>query len=494
MSPAPVSLREYRDLLSRAGLLAADAAPLPEGADRLLTGLCYDSRAVQPGDLFVCKGNAFKEEYLDQAIQNGAAAYVSERDFGRTVPCLKVSDVRFALGLLADRFFGHPSGRLMIAGVTGTKGKTTVTHMMRACLDRCGVKSGVIGTVGAYYGDKFIPTVNTTPESYETQKLLREMADAGCKVACMEVSSLGLKSHRVDGIRFDTAVFTNLSPDHIGGAEHDSFEEYAYWKKQLFHGCGRALLNADDPFSQEIIAELDCPYQTFSVGEAADFSAENVERLRADNFFGVGFTCRTGDGVYDVKTAMPGFFSVYNALAAFGVCVNLGAKPEQAAAALETAKVRGRNECIEVPADYDVIIDYAHNGQSFHSVIDTFSEYDHNRIITVFGSVGDRAQLRREEMGLLSGARADLSIITTDDPGYEDPAAICEEIAGFVKKAGGAYEIIVDRAEAVRYALSIAEKGDIVLLLGKGHETAQKVKGEKVPYSDYETVYDYFNN
>ncbi|MBQ6066496.1 MAG: UDP-N-acetylmuramoyl-L-alanyl-D-glutamate--2,6-diaminopimelate ligase [Clostridia bacterium] len=461
-----------------------------------IADIVYDSRKAAPGTLFVALCGAFSDghDYAEGAYLRGARAFLVQKDVALPADALvvKTADTRAALAVLSGNFFGHPDRELAVIGVTGTKGKTTVTHMMRACLDRCGIKSGVIGTVGAYYGDTFVPTVNTTPESYETQKLLREMADAGCRVACMEVSSLGLKSHRVDGIRFHTAVFTNLSPDHIGGAEHDSFEEYAYWKKQLFHGCGRALLNADDPFSQEIIAELDCPYQTFSVGEAADFSASDVQRLRADNFFGVGFTCHTKDGAYPVKSAMPGFFSVYNALAAFGVCVGLDAKPEQAAAAMAAAKVRGRNECIEVPADYDVIIDYAHNGQSFRSVIDTFAEYDHNRIITVFGSVGDRAQLRRREMGEVSGRLADLSVVTTDDPGFEDPQAIAEEIASYVKKAGGVYRIIVDREQAVACALSEARKGDIVLILGKGHETYQKVRGEKVYYSDHEAVAAYF--
>ena len=481
-------------LLSK--LLSGVSCTCPDFADVDVADIVYDSRKAAPGTLFVALCGAFSDghDYAEGAYLRGARAFLVQKDVAlpSDAVVVKTDDTRAVLAVISGTFFGHPDRELAVIGVTGTKGKTTVTHMMRSCLDGCGIKSGVIGTVGAYYGDTFIPTVNTTPESYETQKILREMADAGCKVACMEVSSLGLKSHRVDGIRFHTAVFTNLSPDHIGGAEHDSFEEYAYWKKQLFHGCGRALLNADDPFSQEIVKELNCPYETFSMGEEADFSADDVVRLRGDNFFGVGFTCHTKDGSFAVKSAMPGLFSVYNALAAFGVCVNLGAGPEQAAAALATAKVRGRNECVEVPADYDVIIDYAHNGQSFHSVIDTFAEYDHNRIITVFGSVGDRAQLRRREMGEVSGRKADLSVITTDDPGFEDPQAIAEEIAAAVEKAGGQYKIIVDREQAVAYALSEAKKGDIVLILGKGHETYQKVCGEKVYYSDHEAVAKFF--
>lgn len=464
--------------------------------DRDVDDIVYDSRKASPDKVFVALTGAFTDghDYAESAYLKGVRVFVTERCLPLPADAVVIvaENSRAALGLMSAELFGHPEKELDVIGVTGTKGKTTVTHMLRHCLDECGIKSGVIGTVGAYYGSSFVPTVNTTPESYEIMHLMRLMADAGCKTVCMEVSSIGLKAHRTDGIEFAAAVFTNLSPDHIGGAEHDSFEEYAYWKKQLFLQCKKAYLCADDPFSDEIIKEIHCPYVTFAVNASADMTAENIKPLGGNNFFGVSFDLLTDGTTVHAKAAMPGIFSVENALAAVSVCKGLGIPVEKAAKALETAKVNGRNECVHVDADYDVIIDYAHNGQSFNSVIDTFAVYPHNRIITVFGSVGDRAQLRRREMGEISGRKADLSIITSDDPGYEDPQKIAEEIADAVQKAGGKYIIETDRKAAVFKALDLAEKGDIVLLLGKGHETAQKIKGEKVHFSDRETVEEYF--
>ena len=458
--------------------------------------IVYDSRKAKPGVLFVALRGAFSDghDYAESAYFNGARYFLAERPLSLPDDAVTVltADTRAGLAVISATFFGHPERELTVIGVTGTKGKTTVTHMLRHCLDSCGIKSGVIGTVGAYYGDVFAPTVNTTPESYETMKLMRQMADAGCKAVCMEVSSLGIKHHRVDGIRFREAVFTNLSPDHIGGAEHQSFEEYAGWKLRLFSQCDRAALCADQPFSEKIIETLTVPYTTFSVYGDADVRAGEIRPLRENNFFGASFACTAGDRTLEVRVSMPGTFSVENALACIAVCLDLGVPAEKVAAALETVAVRGRNDCVPVPADYDVIVDYAHNGQSFASVIGTFAAYEHARIITVFGSVGDRAELRRREMGLVSGRLADLSVITTDDPGFEDPEKIAADIAAAVAEAGGKYLIVTDREAAVHRALAEAKKGDIVLLLGKGHETAQKVCGKKVPYSDYASVASYF--
>lgn len=465
-------------------------------SDREIADIVYDSRKACKDTLFVCLTGAYSDghDYAQSAYDKGVRVFLAERKLSLPGDAVVIvtKNSRAALAVISGNFFSHPDKELAVIGVTGTKGKTTITHMMRTCLDKCSIKSGVIGTVGAYYEDKFIPTVNTTPESYETQKLMRLMADAGCKAVCMEVSSIGLKTHRVDGIHFDTAVFTNLSPDHIGGAEHGSFEEYAYWKKQLFNRCDFAVLNNDDLFSEELKEIINCPYETISLNEAADITAADIKNLREDGFFGVGFLCKYKNEEFRLKTALPGFFSVYNALCAAAVCLHLGVSPEKLANALPFAKVKGRSECIDVPTDFDVIIDYAHNGTSFNSIFDTVSAYEHNRIITVFGSVGDRAQLRRKEMGLISGKRSDLSVITDDDPGYEDSNKIAEEIAGFVRESGGEYVIITDRREAVFHALSVAKKGDIVLLLGKGHETVQKVKGEKIHYSDHESVNEFF--
>lgn len=468
----------------------------PDFKDTDIGEIVYSSRNAAPDTMFVALVGAFSDghDYAESAYLLGTRVFLLSKKV--SLPgdalCIYVENTRETLSIISANFFSHPDKEIDVIGVTGTKGKTTVTHMLYTCLNECGIKSGVIGTVGAYFDGKYIPTVNTTPESYEIHKLLRLMADAGCKVCCMEVSSIGIKNYRVKGITFDTAVFTNLSPDHIGGAEHDSFEEYAYWKKQLFNSCRRAIFNKDDAFSEEIIKDINVPFTEFSISCSSELYADDIKNLRSEGFFGVGFTYNTQEGSVDARIAMPGFFSVYNALAAISVCKQYGIEDRKIVDALLTARVKGRNELMNVNAPYAVIIDYAHNGQSFNSVLDTVREYPHNRIICVYGSVGDRAQLRRQEMGLVCGKKADLSIITTDDPGYEDPLSIAKEIASFVEKEGGKYEIIVDRTKAVHYALSIAEKDDIVLILGKGHETAQKIRGEKVYYSDHEAVEQFF--
>lgn len=461
-----------------------------------ISDIVYDSRKAQKGTLFVALCGAFSDghDYVQKAYENGARVFLCQKEVSLPddATVILTQDTRAALSVISGNFFRHPDRELRLIGVTGTKGKTTITHMLRTVLDKCGVKCGVIGTAGAYYGEKYIPTINTTPESYETLKILRKMADAGCQAVCMEVSSLGLKHHRVDNLHFDTAVFTNLSPDHVGGHEHESFEEYSYWKKQLFKLCDFAVLNQDDVFSAEIENEISCEFTTFALTENADYTALNIEKIRNSELFGVSFDCVHGGEKTNIKVSMPGYFSVYNALAAFAVCLHLGVDREKAAKAIVCARVVGRNELISVPADFDVFIDYAHNGISMKSIIESVKAYDHNRIITVFGSVGDRAQLRRRELGLVSGSLSDYSIVTTDDPNFEDPRKIADEIASYIEEAGGSYEIVLDREEAVFKALSIAQSGDIVLILGKGQETAQKIKGELVPYSDHEAVRKYF--
>ena len=465
-------------------------------ADTEIKDIVYDSRKAERGTAFVALCGAFSDghDYAQKAYDNGARVFLCQREVSLPDDAMVIitENTRAALSVMSGNFFRHPDRELKLIGVTGTKGKTTITHMLRTVLDKCGVKSGVIGTTGAYYGDEYIPTVNTTPESYETLKILRKMADAGCKAACMEVSSLGLKHHRVDDLHFDTAVFTNLSPDHVGGHEHDSFEEYSYWKKQLFKICDFAVFNQDDAFSKEIESEISCPFVSFSLSEKADYTAQNIENVRNGEFFGVSFDCVHNGAEKKIMVSMPGYFSVYNALAAYAVCRRLGVDEDRAAQAIVCARVRGRNELITVPADYAVFIDYAHNGVSMKSIIEAVSGFEHNRIITVFGSVGDRAQLRRHEMGVVSGQLSSYSIITTDDPNYEEPQKIADEIASYIEEQGGAYEIILDREEAVFKALSMAESGDIILILGKGQETAQKVRGELIAYSDHETVNKYF--
>lgn len=463
--------------------------------DTEIDGIVYDSRKACEGTLFVCLTGEYADghDYAASAYSNGCRCFLAERELalpGDAV-VLICKDTRAALAVISGNFFSHPSREISVIGVTGTKGKTTVTHMLRAVFEECGIKSGVIGTVGAFFGDKRYPTVNTTPESFETQKLLRMMADEGCKAVFIEVSSLGLKAHRVDGIHFSDAIFTNISPDHIGGREHKSFEEYAYWKKTLFSMCDRAFLNVDDAFSQGIIKDIVCPYNTFALYGDADYKADEISCVRSAHAFCTDFTVEFGGEKKACRVSMPGVFSVYNALAAIALCLSKGIGFAEAAGALAKVSVKGRMQSVPLGTDFSVIIDYAHNGVSLKNVLETLREYEHNKIITVFGCVGCRAQIRRREMGLISGRMSDLSVITTDDPEYEDAHAITLEVASFVEQAGGKYVIIDDRAEAIKYAIENAVKGDIVLLAGKGHEEYQKIGAEKLHFSDYEQAIKY---
>ncbi len=465
--------------------------------DCAIADLVYDSRKAADGTLFcaLCGAYADGHDYAQKAYDNGCRVFAVEHkvDLPDDAQQLIFEDTRAALAQLSCNFFNHPANEMAVVGITGTKGKTTVTNMLRSVFDGCGILSGVIGTIGAFWGDKAEKTVNTTPESYEIQRLLRKMADDGCKAVFIEISSLGLKQHRSDGILFDTAVFTNLSPDHIGGTEHESFEEYAYWKKQLFKQCKRAVLNADDAFCADFKKELNCPVVTFSMEKTeADFSADDITFIRTDKL-SMGFTLMH-DGISDRCTVgMPGIFSVYNALTAIAVAHGLGIDKKTVFTALENAFVKGRMQPVAVDGDFDILIDYAHNGLSFKSVIETVKAYNPTRMIALYGCVGGRAQVRRKEMGMISGALCDLSVISTDDPQYEDPAVIAEEVAGYVRQAGGDYVIIVDRAEAIRYCLDNAQSGDIILLLGKGHEEYMKVNGETVPFSERAVIEEYFN-
>ncbi len=459
--------------------------------------IVYDSRKAAEHTLFcaLCGAYADGHQYAKSAYDSGCRVFALEHEVALPDDAQQLifEDTRAALALLSCNFFGHPANEIAVVGITGTKGKTTVTNMLRSVFDGCGIKSGVIGTIGAFWGDKYEKTVNTTPESYEIQRLLRKMADDGCKAVFIEISSLGLKQHRSDGINFDTAVFTNLSPDHIGGTEHETFEEYAYWKKQLFKQCRRAVLNADDVFCNEFKNELTCPVVTFSMeNNNADFTADDIKFIRT-NKLSMGFTLMH-DGISDACTVgMPGLFSVYNALTAIAVAHGLGIDKQTVFTALENACVKGRMEPVAVDGNYDILIDYAHNGLSFKSVIETVKAYNPTRMIALYGCVGGRAQVRRKEMGMISGALCDLSVISTDDPQYEDPAEIAKEVASYVQEAGGQYVIVVDRAEAIRYCLDNAQDGDIILLLGKGHEEYMKVNGESVFFSERAVIEEYFN-
>lgn len=463
--------------------------------------IVYDSRKAKEGTIFVCiKGEVTDgHKYAPSAYNLGCRIFIVEDELNLPDDAIviKSTDTRYDLAQMSCNFFNHPAKEMKIVGITGTKGKTTVTYIMRSALEKCGIKTGVIGTIGAFFGDTEYPTENTTPESYELQKILRMMADAGCKVVVMEVSSLGLKMSRVGGINFYAGVFTNLSPDHIGGGEHKTFEEYAYWKKQLYKQSDITIANIDDEFYDDIKEASKGKTISYGLSENADYYADNIECLRHPGFLGIAFDCESSKSEkWRAEVSMPGFFSVYNALSAIALLRYMDVPVSTIKEALKDVSVPGRVEIFRASDDYDIIIDYAHNGLSFQSMIETMRAYKPNRIITLFGSTGSRGIIRRKEMGLVSGKLSDFSIITSDDPENEDPMKIIDEIAGYVEQAGGKgkYVKIEDREEAICYALDHMENGDILLLLGKGNEHFMKIKGKKIPFSEPDCIKRYMEN
>lgn len=485
-----MKLKEIRD-----GLNFTVLSESPAGAESEISDIVYDSRKAGPGTLFVAMVGAETDghKYAKKAYEQGCRDFVIQADrmqaadlpLDGSANVYAADNTRAALAVLSDNFFRHPSGDLKVVGITGTKGKTSTTYIIKSVLESAGVKTGLIGTAGAEWGGKKVATVNTTPESYEMQKLFRAMADDGVEVCAVEVSSLGVKWHRVDNTRFFCGVFTNISPDHIGGHEHKTFEEYYACKKAFFSLCDQAAACVDLPESRDMLEQVPGRKIFYGHGEDAEYRAVNEVPTRYDGFMGIRFDLiHNGKSLGTMDLSTPGDFSVENALAAISVCDFLGIPAEDLREGMKQVRIPGRAQVVFMSDEFGILIDYAHNGLSLESIIQTVRAYQPKRVITLFGSVGDRAQLRREELGTTSGKLADYTIITTDDPGYEDPSEICKEIAGFVEQQGGDYKIIVDRDEAVAYAVSILREGDILLCCGKGHEKFMKVQGRKEPFDE----------
>ena len=460
--------------------------------DAEIKDIAYDSRKAGDGIVFVCLKGAFADghKYAKSAWEKGSRVFVcsDKIEVGEGSTVITVEDTRAVLAKMSCNFFRNPSREMAVIGITGTKGKTTVAHIVKSVLDASGMMTGIIGTVGARFGDTVLPTVNTTPESYELQKMFRQMVDGGCKAVAIEVSSLGLKAHRTDGIEFALGVFTNLYPDHIGTNEHESFEEYAYWKTQLFPMCKASILNIDDPFTTVVMQSCKGDVVTYGEKENADYRLVSSDKIKFNNKLGMSFECICKGEEKAYRISLPGDVNASNALVALAVADFFGIDEEGKKKGLENVFVKGRGEMLTLDSDFTVIIDYAHNGVSLKSIIDTAKAYEHNRIISLFGSVGGRTECRRQELGSVSGALSDFSVITSDDPNFEDPMAICEEIAESCKAQGGEYIIIPDRAEAIEYVIMNAQKGDIIILAGKGHEETMKINGENVPFVEKDEV------
>ncbi len=455
--------------------------------DTEVKDIVNDSRKVGEGALFFCIKGAVTDghQYVPDVIEKGAKVLVVQEpvEAPEEVTVIRVEDSRYAMALIAAAWYGHPAEKLKVIGITGTKGKTTTTYMIRSILEAAGHKVGLIGTIEAIIGEKVIPACNTTPESITVQKYFAEMLAVGCDCVVMEVSSQGLMLHRTAGFEFEIGIFTNLEPDHIGPAEHSSFEEYLQCKAMLFKQCRLGILNADDPHLDEILEGHTCQVETFGFGEQADFRASDTKLVSAPGYLGIAYHV-TGKRNFSVEIDIPGKFSVYNSLAAIAVCDHFGVTDENIITALKQAKVKGRIEMIKVSDEFTLMIDYAHNAMSLKSLLTTLREYHPKRLVCVFGCGGNRAKSRRFEMGEVSGNYADFTIITSDNPRFEEPEAILADIETGISKTNGKYIKIIDRKEAIAYAIHHGQPGDVIVLAGKGHEDYQEICGVKHPMDE----------
>ncbi|OUQ20321.1 UDP-N-acetylmuramoyl-L-alanyl-D-glutamate--2,6-diaminopimelate ligase [Lachnoclostridium sp. An138] len=449
--------------------------------------LVYNTKKVTKESMFVCiKGAAFdSHDAAADAAKSGAIVIVAERpvEVPEGICVVLVKDTRYALALISAAYFDYPARKLKVIGITGTKGKTTTTFMIRSILEHAGIRTGLIGTIETIIGDRHIPASNTTPESYTIQAYFAAMVEAGCQVAVMEVSSQGLKLHRTAGILFDIGIFTNLAPDHIGPNEHESFEEYLECKSRLFRQCRVGIVNADDEHCGQILEGHTCQVETYGFSEKADLRASDVKLVSRPGFLGVAYHV-SGLADFDVEIDMPGRFSVYNSLVAIAVCRHFDISREDVLEALETAQTKGRIEKIKVSDDFTLMIDYAHNAMSLESLLTTLKEYHPKRLVCLFGCGGNRSRMRRFEMGEVSGRLADLTVITSDNPRFEEPQAIIDDIRTGIEKTDGKYIEIIDRKEAIRYVIEHGQPGDVIVLAGKGHEDYQEIRGVKYPMDE----------
>lgn len=452
-----------------------------------ITDIVNDSRHVSEGSLFFCIKGAVSDghKYAAEVVEKGARVLVVQDlvEVPENVTVIRVKDSRLAMSYISAAYYGYPARELKVIGVTGTKGKTTTTYMIKSILEAAGYKVGLIGTIQTIIGDEAIPAENTTPESCTVQQYFRKMVDAGCEFAVMEVSSQGLMLHRTAGVQFEIGVFTNLQPDHIGPAEHESFEDYMACKSMLFRQCRLGIVNEDDPHVNEILKNHTCEVERIGFSANADFRASNVEMISGPGFLGVRYQVK-GKRNFEVEVDIPGKFSVYNSLTAIAVCSHFHVTEEQILAALKKEKVKGRIELIKVSDKFTVMLDYAHNAMSLESLLTTLKEYHPHRLICLFGCGGNRDKNRRYQMGEVSGRLADLSIITSDNPRFENPEDIIEDILIGIRKTDGKYIKITDRKEAMAWAIHHGEPGDIIVMAGKGHETYQEIKGVKHPMDE----------
>ncbi len=463
--------------------------------DAEVSAIEYDSRKAGEGSLFVCLrgANVDGHKFAPGAYEKGCRAFLCEERLDLPGDALQFvcDDTRAALAVCSAEFYGHPADSLKIIGITGSKGKTTTSLLIHSIFNKSEKNCAYIGSNGVLINGKLQETANTTPESHVLHKLFREMVDSGVEYVAIEVSSQALARNRVDGIKFDTVVFTNLcNEDHIGPGEHPDFEDYKCSKAKLFtdtYGARYAVYNADEADSDFMIKDFHGESVSYSVEGAADYVGKNKDIYKSSTALGVCFDCYFAGDSSHVRLMSPGYFSIYNGLAAIAVAGIYGIDVGSAAEILERTPVQGRFEIVEALPERTFIIDYSHNGFALTKALTTLREYEPKRIICVFGSVGGRTQCRRGELAAASSEYADYSIITSDNPDREPPADIIRDIAEAMKE-GSKFECIEDRAEAIERAVSISREGDIILFAGKGHETYQLVDGKKLPFSERELI------
>ena len=453
--------------------------------DREIRNMTCDSRQVGQGDVFVCiaGGTADGHDFARKALQQGAAAVVCQRDLGIPGQIL-TPDTRKAYSRMAANFYGNPSKKLRLIGVTGTKGKSTVATLIKAVLMAAGKKVRLIGTIQNEIGDKIIPADKTTPDALELESLYADMVKEGCEYCVMEVSSHALDQNRIGDSHYEVAVFTNLSHEHLD--YHKTMENYFEAKAKLFSICDTAVINADDPYGQRLLSQCTCPALAFSMKEGrAGLRAFDVQHHPDSVDFRFCYEGVEGK----LRFAMPGDFSVRNALAAMGACLQLGVCLDTITGALRTvAGVRGRNEIIPTGRDFTVICDYAHSPDSIENILSSLKETVHGRLVALFGCGGDRDRTKRPLMGAAAAAYADFVYVTSDNPRTEDPEAIIQEILPGVEGRGVPYAVIPDRREAIFQAIRDAKPGDTIVLCGKGHEDYQVIGHEKRHFDEREIV------
>ena len=454
--------------------------------------LVYDSRKAKAGAVFVCtKGTKIdSHEFIPNVVAAGVTVLILEQKVPVPdgVTAILVHNSREALAHLSAARFGHPAKQMVMIGVTGTKGKTTTTHMIKTILESCGKKVGMIGTTGIVIGSDVQKTANTTPESYQLHEAFHQMRLEGCQYVVMEVSSQAFKMHRVEGIVFDYGLFTNISPDHIGPDEHEDFDEYLSCKSKIFQCSKVGIMNKDDAHWDEVVKNATCPVYSFSLNqEGTDFKAEEIRYLSEPDFVGVEFDVK-GRYELSVRVNIPGRFNVANALAAVSVLSFLNLPKDKICHGLENLSVNGRMEIVYSSEKCTVIVDYAHNAISMESLLTTLRDYNPKRLVCVFGCGGNRSKDRRYSMGDCAGRLADYSIITADNSRFEKTEDIIADIRGSIKKTGGTFIEIPDRREAIRYSMCHCNSGDMIAVIGKGHEDYQEANGVRHHFSDREEI------